>query len=66
MNKCAGCDHTFRPNDLAPYQRNADGTLTEACRHCISTWIKSKVLWQRLPFWIRKEGKDVLDETYLT
>jgi hypothetical protein len=56
MLTCAGCDHQFRDEDLAPYQRNADGSFTQACRKCIANWIKMGVLWANIPFWKRKEG----------
>ena len=55
---CAGCDKQFREEDVAPYQRNADGTYAEACRYCIGEWIKLGILWRELPFWARKQGLD--------
>jgi hypothetical protein len=55
---CAGCDKDFRSEDLAPYQRNPDVTFTEACRHCITSWVKEGFLWRNLQFWARKEGLD--------
>jgi hypothetical protein len=55
---CAGCDKDFRAEDLAPYQRNVDGSYSEACRKCIGEWIKLGILWPVWPFWARKEGLD--------
>jgi hypothetical protein len=55
---CAGCDKDFRGEDTAPYMRNPDGTLTEACRKCIGEWIKLGILWPSIPFWARKQGLD--------
>ncbi len=64
MQSCAGCDAQHRQDNLAPYQRNADGTFAEACRSCITTWCKLGTLWQQLPFWARKEGLDNPYEAY--
>lgn len=64
MRLCAGCDHKYRDQDLAPFQRNQDGTFAEACRSCISAWIKLGALYNDLPFWRRKEGHDRPGETY--
>jgi len=61
MPLCAGCDADHRQDNLAPYQRNADGTFAEACRSCIAAWTKLGVLWNLLPFWARKLGFDKPD-----
>jgi len=58
MHTCNGCDKQFREADIAPYQRNADGELTHACRRCINEWIADGILWGSIPFWMRREGKD--------
>lgn len=58
MHTCNGCEKDFRDEDLAPYQRNADGTYMFGCRRCITKWIEQGILWPMLPFWARKQGLD--------
>lgn len=59
MINCAGCNKDFREEDVCVYQRNPDGSFTQACRKCISEWIKLGILWKEFPFWRRKLGHDL-------
>lgn len=55
---CGSCEKKWRAGDTAPYMRDADGTLVEACRKCISQWLEYGILWP-IPFWKRKEEANV-------
>jgi hypothetical protein len=55
--ECKGCDKKFRPAELAPYAKDAEGKLLEACRKCINSWMP-EFLWPSFPFWMRQKGLD--------
>jgi hypothetical protein len=50
-----GCDKRWREEDTVPCIQMVDGTYAQACRKCVSDWIKEGFLWP-IPFWVRKEN----------
>lgn len=55
---CLGCDKDHREENMAPYIRYADNSLGWACRHCLSGWLKRRILYPSIPFWARQQGFD--------
>lgn len=55
---CFSCEKSFRDSEVAPVQRNHDGTVCFGCRKCIGKWIADGFLKAQFPFWARKQGLD--------
>jgi len=58
LGKCVDCGKERLLADLAPLYREADGTFSESCRKCITTFIDQFFLYYNVQFWMRKEGVD--------
>ncbi len=45
LMRCAECEAELNEQDLAPYQRNQDGTVSSLCRRCLYTFVNAGFLW---------------------